>query len=263
MAIDFEEFAAIKIPEGNVFQIKDEYSNYIFHENLEPGFYNANNQLVVSIEDSGINLTKNFSDKEGAATYYKTDQESGYCTFQRYPTATKIVLPEGIEEFGNNLLRECPMKVITIPSSYNPRAGNYSVGLVFSCKQIRKAYVKPGATTIGKSMFQGCSLLNSINLPNTILTIQMNGFYTSYYLPEITIPNSVTAIGDSAFRGVGSFIAGCTITMKSSTPPTLGINVFVNHSANFKIIVPHGSLSAYQNATNWSTWAEFMEEMPA
>jgi len=49
-----------------------------------------------------------------------------------------------------------------------------------------------------------------------------------------------------------------------TTPPTLAnTNAFAGIVAGTKIYVPVGSLEAYQTATNWSTYASYMEEEPA
>ena len=43
-------------------------------------------------------------------------------------------------------------------------------------------------------------------------------------------------------------------------PPTLGDDVFGEHNTSLKIYVPSGSLSAYQSATGWSSYASLLEE---
>ena len=86
-------------------------------------------------------------------------------------------------------------------------------------------------------------------------------YYFAYdnLLASIEIPQGVTSIGGSAFRSIGTNTTGSVITMLESTPPTLESNAF--QSANIsKIIVPQGSLTAYQTATNWSAYANLMEE---
>jgi hypothetical protein len=44
-----------------------------------------------------------------------------------------------------------------------------------------------------------------------------------------------------------------------TTPPTLAnTNAFTNILSDCKIYVPAASLTAYQEATNWSTYASYM-----
>ena len=76
-------------------------------------------------------------------------------------------------------------------------------------------------------------------------------------LTSIVIPDSITSIGDVAFSvcsDLHSFV------LKSTTPPTLGKNVFVKTSADLQIVVPKGAIDAYKTAVNWSAYADKMVE---
>ena len=55
-------------------------------------------------------------------------------------------------------------------------------------------------TSIG-SAFSNCEYLTSITIPNSVTSIGNCAFYGCSSLTSITIPNSVTSIGSSAFYG--------------------------------------------------------------
>ena len=58
---------------------------------------------------------------------------------------------------------------------------------------------------IGKSAFSGCTSLSSINLQDTVITeISEDCFFNCVSLSEVTLPETVTTIADSAFTGCES-----------------------------------------------------------
>ena len=63
--------------------------------------------------------------------------------------------------------------------------------------------------------FYGCSGLTSITIPNSVTSIGNYAFSTCSGLTSVTIPNSVTSIGDYAFRdcsGLTSVTIGNSVT---------------------------------------------------
>jgi hypothetical protein len=67
---------------------------------------------------------------------------------------------------------------------------------------IKRAVIKDGVTHIGNWAFSDCRGLTSVTLPNSVTTIGEDAFvYTG--LTSVTIPNSVTAIGGAAFAYTG------------------------------------------------------------
>lgn len=73
-------------------------------------------------------------------------------------------------------------------------------------------------------------------------------------IKQITIPDTVTEIGNAAFvlcRQLES------ITCLAATPPALGTDAF-SDAAEFTIKVPAASVAAYKAATNWSSYADYI-----
>lgn len=56
-------------------------------------------------------------------------------------------------------------------------------------------------TSIGVGIFSHCSSLTSINIPNSVTSINSYAFYDCTGLTSVTIPNLVTNIKDYAFSG--------------------------------------------------------------
>lgn len=93
---------------------------------------------------------------------------------------------------------------------------------------------------------------------NSSFTSTTANFYGCKSLLEVTIPTSVTEIGALTFSECQSL---SKVHLKSSTPPTLSnTNAFYNVPNTCVFYVPTGSLTAYQTATNWSSFASQMQE---
>jgi len=155
-------------------------------------------------------------------------------------------------------------------------------GTFYRCSGLTSVTIGNGVTSIGSSAFSGCSGLTSVTIPNSVTSISTRAFNECKGLTSVTIPNSVTSIGKWAFQtcssltsltignnvtsiGTSAFqsCSGLTsITINTVTPPTLeDSNVFQNTN-NCPIYVPAGSVSAYQSASRWSTYASRIQAIP-
>ena len=118
--------------------------------------------------------------------------------------------------------------------------------------------IPDGVTNIGSFAFYGCSNLTSIVIPDSVKSIGDCAFDGCTGLTSISIPNSVTSIGNNAFRycyGMAEY------HLKPTTPPTLyNTKAFTGIPADCIIYVPQGCLEAYQAATNWAAYADYMRE---
>ena len=87
-------------------------------------------------------------------------------------------------------------------------------------------------------------------------TIIDNKTFYECLLTSVIIPDSVTNIGDSAFANC-NFLT--SVTVKATTPPTLGNDVFTNNASDRKIYVPSESVEAYKSASGWSVYADSIQ----
>ena len=110
---------------------------------------------------------------------------------------------------------------------------------------------------IGYEAFYDNGLTGDITLPANIKTIEQSAFGSSK-ITSLTIPEGIKSIGGWTFSGCSSLT---TITIKATTPPTLGTNAFDGTSDTLKIKVPVGCIGAYAEA--WGLSESRFEEISA
>lgn len=124
-------------------------------------------------------------------------------------------------------------------------------GAFQNCIKLRSIVIPEGVTTINNYAFQNVPLNDGISLPSTLTTI--NGPYPFYKakFTSLTIPANVTAIG-TFFCALNTVFE--ELIMLPTTPPSLGANAFA-WGRTPTIYVPDASVSTYQSAAGWSTYA--------
>ena len=176
-----------------------------------------------------------------------------YCT-----SLASITIPSGVTSISGSAFYSCnSLANITIPSGVTS-IGSYAF---YNCYSLASITIPSDVTSIGNNAFYYCTSLASINIPSDVTSIGSYAFQDCYSLASITIPSGVTSIGNNAFSycyGVKEY------RLKPTVPPTLvNTNAFKNIASDCIIYVPQGKLSAYQSATNWSTYASYMQEEAA
>ena len=115
------------------------------------------------------------------------------------------------------------------------------------------------------SMFYNCYSLTSLDVSGwdfSAITSASNTasmFYNCCGLKKsLTLPSSMAFLGGNCFGNCRSIEEW---HFSATTPPSLANTSAFTHMTDFggkKIYVPSASLSAYQTATNWSTYASYM-----
>lgn len=96
-----------------------------------------------------------------------------------------------------------------------------------------------GFTEISSRAFEGCTYLETVNMPN-VEKIGAQAFYRCSRYKEIHLPSSIREIGSSAFKGAANGIRKLNVTIEATTPPEA--RGAFNEGT---ITVPAGSLPAY------------------
>ena len=174
--------------------------------------------------------------------------------FSNCYSLASITIPSGVTSIGASAFSGCySLANITIPSEVTSIGNN----AFETCYSLASITIPSGATSIGSSAFSGCNSLTSITIPSGVTSVGGSTFNGCRSLASITIPSGVASIGSSAFS---SCYGMAEYHFLRTTPPTLiNKNAFTNIQPDCVIYVPSASLEDYQTATNWSTYASYMQ----
>lgn len=188
-----------------------------------------------------------------------SDYKIGYYPFSQCRSLKSVTLPHGviINSSSSSAFSECySMKNISVPVSVLFD----NIYCYYECRGLAHPYIPSGATAIPNNCFSNCTSIIDLVLPSSLTTIGNSAFSLCQSLTEITIPANVTSIGTDAFRYDYALME---YHFLPTTPPTLGNStVFSGIKANCKIYVPSASVNDYKTATNWSTYASYIEAEP-
>ena len=178
--------------------------------------------------------------------------------FIRCYSLTSVTIPDGVTVIGGRAFSGCySLTSITIPDGVTVINSN----AFDSCYSLTSITIPDGVTVIDNYIFSGLYSLASVTIPDGVTDINRNAFQYCYSLASVTIPDGVTYIDSRAFQyccGIAEY------HLKPTTPPTLSnTDAFYNIPSDCIIYVPQGCLEKYQNATNWSTYASYMQEEAA
>ena len=177
--------------------------------------------------------------------------------FNNCRSFTSITIPDSVTSIETSAFRFCcSLASITIPNGVT----SIKAYAFQDCCSLASITIPDSVTSIAASALQNCYSLTSITIPDGVTSIGSSAFVNCYSLVSIIIPDSVTSIGDKAFQGCYGIVE---YHFESTTPPTLGTTTFNNIQSDCIIYVPTGSLEAYQTATNWSTYASYIQEESA
>ena len=127
-----------------------------------------------------------------------------------------------------------------------------------NCNRLEKFVLKANVVSIPTNCFYENWSLKEFEIPQGKTQIASGAFANCYQLKKVNIPASVTSIGNQAFQNCYYMEE---IKFEGATPPTVSSsNAFTNLSPICRILVPAGSLSAYQSATNYPSSSTYTYE---
>lgn len=187
---------------------------------------------------------------EGATATYQSAYGSGYTyiedTYDYTPPQTEKTLFQACVDGSITEIAEGALADIT-----------YIRGGAFDgCSNYTIFYMPDTVTEYGNTYcWYAPTALTYFKISNNLTEIKNYFLSNAINLPTITIPASVASIGRGAFNNCSSL---ATMVMEGTTPPSLA-NTNAISTATTAIYVPDESVSTYQGATNWSSFASIIK----
>ena len=207
---------------------------FAYGEN-EPTFYTSGDYEYILLEDGTAEITGYHGEADVLAIPSAVDEFSvtsiGDMAFERCYSLTEITIPDSITSIGINPFSGCEKLHEIAVSPDHPTLAAID-GVLFD-KTEKKLVCYPEAI-----------VARTYEIPNDIVSIGDNAFYSSLFLTEIIIPDSVTSIGSSAF-------ASCQLLNKITIPGSvvsIGDGAFDSCDLLNEITIPNSVTSIGNSA---------------
>ncbi|MCL1834157.1 MAG: leucine-rich repeat domain-containing protein, partial [Leptospirales bacterium] len=124
----------------------------------------------------------------------------------------------------------------------------------FSFTYIEKITIPKTIKKINDGTFRSCGALKEFIISEGIIEIEDRAFFECFLLKSVVIPSTVTSIGKLSLGGCNNLTK---IICNAPNPPAITDITFENSPIK-SIIVPNGSIDAYQKADFWKEFANIV-----
>ncbi|MEE1065015.1 MAG: leucine-rich repeat protein, partial [Acutalibacteraceae bacterium] len=181
------------------------------------------------------------------------DATIGGESFKNCTSLQSIVIPGNYTTIYEDAFFGCTsLKSMTLKKSNYTYANQVIEAEVFKgCSALETVSLPTTLKSIGSNAFNGCAIVN-LTVPEGVTIIAEGAFTKNTYLKTVSIPSTVTTIGQVNQNFTGAF-EGCTklqtVTISSgSKDATIGGESFKNCTSLQSIVIPGNYTTIYEDA---------------
>ena len=226
-----EELCAYSSSTGSFYNVEIKNTNSSI-TNIGASAFTQNVVQSVSIDNANIGSYAFASGGSLTSASIKSGT-IGDASFRNCSGLTSVTIGNGVTSIGGSAFNSCgSLTSVTIPDSVIS-IGTSAFG---GCTSLTSINIPSGITNIDYGVFQNCTNLRKLNnnidgflnIPNSITSIGERAFYQCRGFTSIDIHSNVLSIGKDAFKNCTNL---SKITIRRTTPPTLGSGAFDNSSS--------------------------------
>ena len=168
---------------------------------------------------------------------------------------TSVTIPASVTDIAYGAFDECngltSVHITDLEAwcriSFGSRDANplyYAHHLYLNGEEVKDLVIPNSVTSLGRSVFFGCSGLTSLTIPNSVTSIEMYAFAECSGLTSVSIPNSLTSLGTGIFWGCSSL---ASVTIPNSVT-SIGAYAFRECSSLTSVTIPNSVTQIAQDA---------------
>ena len=184
--------------------------------------------------------------------------------FQGCSGLTSVAIPNSVTEIGLDAFAGCTgftkVDIFDLASYCKININGAFSGplwlahhLFLNGTEIKDLTIPSSVSSIGSSVFSGCSELTSVTIPNSVTDIGKNAFYSCSNMKSVSFGNSVLTIGSEAFRycsglakvEITDITSWCGISFLNAydNPLSYAKHLYINGNEIKDLVIPNTALS--------------------
>lgn len=185
---------------------------------------------------------------------YRNLTSIGNYAFKNCSSLTTLILPSSLTYIGEYAFSGCTALTTLDLSGCT---GFTTIGeYAFAKSCLTSIHLPTTLTSLDKWAFSQCNSLTSLDLSacTQLTSLGDSVFWSCASLTSVKLPASLTFMKSTVFRDCPVLTE---LILLSPTPPTVSFTIQI--PSDLRILVPSGSVEAYQTAEKWQPYADRIE----